>query len=105
MAQTTLGYLQLWHMTIFCASVVASVHFLTVRALEVQNYMFTYHIERQFHFMFMLYYLGLISIFLYVRCVQISCGPLPTHFLNFHIKLLLSKKVKFQIHVKANPPM
>ena len=44
-------------------------------------------------------HLGLISILLYVGRVQISCGLLPTRFcLNFRIKLLLSKKVKFQIH-------
>ena len=37
--------------------------------------------------------LGLISIFLYVGRVQISCGLLPTRFcLKFSIKLLLSKK-------------
>ena len=43
--------------------------------------------------------LSLISIFLYVGRVQISCGLLPTRIgLNFPIKLLLSKKVKFQIH-------
>ena len=44
--------------------------------------------------------LALISIFLYVGRVHISCGLLPARFCsNFHIKLLLSKKVKFQINL------
>ena len=50
--------------------------------------------------------LGLISIFLYVGRVQISCGLLPTRFCsNFPIKLLSSKKVKFLIYVWQKPFM
>ena len=43
--------------------------------------------------------LGLISVFLCVGRVQIFCGLLPARFcLNFPVKVLLSKTVKFQIH-------
>ena len=66
--------------------------------------MFTYHIEGQFHFMFILFVpLGLISIFLYVGRVHISCGLLPTRFcLKFPIKLLLSKRVNFRFTFTKN---
>ena len=48
--------------------------------------------------------LSLISIILYVGRVQISCGLRPTRIcVNFPIKRLLSKEVKFQIHFKQKP--
>ena len=48
--------------------------------------------------------LGLISTLPYVGRVQIFCGLLPTRFCsNFPIKLLFSKKVKFQIHFWQEP--
>ena len=43
---------------------------VVVRQLEVQKYMLTYHIEGQVYIV----PLGLISIFLYIGRVQISCG-------------------------------
>ena len=42
--------------------------------------MFTYYMEGQFHFGFILFLLRLVSIFLNVSRVEISCGLLPTRF-------------------------
>ena len=53
-----------------------------VRQIEVpKSGMFTYHIVGQFHFGFILHVpLRLVSIFLNVGRVEISCGLLPTRF-------------------------
>ena len=50
---------------------------LIVRELEVRKDMFA---QRAIQIMVCIVFLGLISIFLYVGHVQISCGLLPTHF-------------------------
>ena len=64
-----------------------------VRALNGQKYIVYLPYRGAISFYVYIVPLGLISIFLYVGCVQISCGLLPTRFcLNFPIKLLLSKK-------------
>ena len=59
---------------------------------KVHNY-----IEGQFCFVYIVSS-GLISIFLYIGRVQISCGLLPTRiFLKFSNNTTTVKKVKFQI--------
>ena len=50
-----------------------------VMEAEVQKYMFTYHIEGQFNFVYIVPS-GLISIFLDVECDKISFGLQPTRF-------------------------
>ena len=64
-----------------------------VRALNGQKYIVYLPYRGAISFYVYIVPLGLISVFLYVGRVQISCGLLPTRFcLNFPIKLLLSKK-------------
>ena len=57
---------------------------------KVHVYTLNYHIGGNFILALYLVPLGLISIYLYVGRIQISCGLLPTRFFfNFPVKTLL----------------
>jgi hypothetical protein len=74
-----------------------------VRQIEDQKLIKTRHLVGQFHFAFILcLYTYIISTFMYVGGIQISCEFLPTRYSSIFLLILNSyivMNVRFQIHL------